>query len=278
MNQSNNLQALLQRLVANEIAAWRAIYQGPAAELATPLGIGYAEESGALQIWNRTAPVLLFNRLIGLGMFAEATEAVIDVMLARMRAAKAPAQIQLMPPAPPKLATMLAERGFAPTASWLVHYRTLDGDLPNVATPGYRIERLTPANAAIWSDALMAAWGFAPRVVTGALALTIPMAQNPAFVCIAAINEASGQIVGGGVLYAFGGVAGLYADGVRAEHREHGLHDALIAARLAEGRRIGCDLAYCQTLASHPAEHNMQQAGFSVACEQSNFVTPKKRE
>jgi GNAT superfamily N-acetyltransferase len=158
-----------------------------------------------------------------------------------------------------------------------MHHRPLDGELPPiVSSDGYRCEIVTSAAAAAaWSDALLAAWGVPVGAAAGALALLLPLVQNPAFVCFAAIEQASGQIVGGAMLFATGGVAGLYADGVRPEHRQHDLHDALIAIRLAEARRRGCDIAFSQTLANHPAQHNMAQAGFTVAYERPNYVLAK---
>ena len=278
MTESNATTELTRRLAHNEIAAWRTIYQAVSADLATRLGIGYAEDAGALRIWNRSAPVFLFNRVIGLGVFEEATDAAIDNILADMQATQTSAQVEVVPMArPADLAARLPARGLTRATSWLIHYRTLDGDVPIVETPGYRIERVTAANAAEWSDTLLTAWDFSARAATGVLAVTVPLAQNPAMICLAAIHEASGQIAGGGMLYVSEGVAGLYADCVRPAYRQHHLHDALIAVRLAEARRLGCDLACSQTLAHHPAEHNMAQAGFKIAYEQQNFVLARTR-
>lgn len=278
MTQPNPTTELARRLVNNEIATWRAIYQAASAGLAAQLGIGYTEEAGALRIWNRSAPVFLFNRVIGLGVFEEATDATIDNLVAGARAARTSLQVEVVPTAQPAdLVARLRSRGMTSATSWLSHYRKLDSDASIVETPGFRIERVTAANAAVWSDTLLTAWDFPARAATGVLALTVPLAQNPAMICLAAIHEATGQIAGGGMLYAAEGVAGLYADCVRPAYRLHHLHDALIAARLAEARRLGCDLAYSQTLAHHPAEHNMAQAGFKIAYEQQNFVLSQTR-
>jgi hypothetical protein len=278
MTQPNPTTELTRRLVNNEIATWRAIYQAASANLAAQLGIGYAEEAGALRVWNRSAPVFLFNRVIGLGVFEEATDAAIDNLVAGARTTRTSLQVEVAPTAQPAdLVARLRSRGMTSGTSWLIHYHQLDSEPPSVETPGFRIERVTAANAAAWSDTLLTAWEFPARAATGVLALTIPLAQNPTMVCLAAIHEASGQIAGGGMLYAAEGVAGLYADCVRPAYRLHHLHDALIAARLAEARRLGCDLAYSQTLADHPAGHNMAQAGFTIAYEQQNFVLSRTR-
>jgi GNAT superfamily N-acetyltransferase len=277
MSDTDNMLVLTRRLEANEIATWRAIFDAAPAALAAQLGFGYAEQGGALLFWNRAAPSPLFNRIVGLGVFEPASDALLDAVLARARAEKSHSLVHVSPAAlPAELGTQLAARGLGTAPPWLVHYRSLEDSLPAVSVPPeYRIERVAPANAAGWGDALLAAWGFSARAATGALAITLPLVQDPNISCYAAIHESSGKIVGGGMLFIFGGVAGLYADGVREEHRHHGLQDALIAARLAEAHRQGCTLACSQTLAAHPAEHNMALAGFQIAYIRKNYVVLK---
>src|SRR6266508_2508415 len=277
MSDTDNMLMLTRRLEANEIAAWRAIYDAASATLAAQLGFGYAEQGGALLFWNRAAPSPLFNRIVGLGVFEPATDALLDALLGRARAEKSHSLVHVSPAAvPSELGTQLAARGLGTAPPWLIHYRSLEHSLPAVSgPPGYRIERVKPANGAMWGDALLAAWGFSARAAAGALAITLPLVQHANTSCFAAIHESSGMIVGGGMLFIAGGVAGLYADGVREEHRSHGLQDALIAARLAEARRQGCTLACSQTLAAHPAQHNMAQAGFQIAYTRMNYVVLK---
>ena len=277
MSQSTDITALARQLEGNEIAAWRATLSGGSPAIATQLGFGSVEQDGALLIWNRAAPSPLFNRLLGLGVFAPATEAALDLLLSRARAERSASLVQLSPSAAPAdLYAWLSQRGLVTAPPWLVHYRSLEGALPATSVPaGYRLEVVGPASAATWGDALLAAWGFSARAAAGALAITLPLVEDPNTRCFAIIHEASGQIAGGGTLFVAGQVGGLYADGVRAEHRHLGLHDALIAARLAEAHRQGCTLACSQTLEAHPAQHNMAQAGFQVAYVRRNYVMSK---
>jgi GNAT superfamily N-acetyltransferase len=277
MSQRQNSDALEQRLEANEVAAWRAMFQSPAPAVAAQLGLGYAEQGGALQIWNRAAPTLLFNRVLALGVFQPADDALIDALLARAQAERTRCMIQVAPGAQPAdLAERLGARGLKAEPAWLMHVRALDGALPDVSVPaGYRIEQVGPAGAAAWGDALLAAWGFPAAAAAGALTLVLTLIQHPSATCFAAIEQASGQVVGGGALVVSGDVGGLYSDGVRVEHRRHGIQEALIAARLAEAHRRGCALACSQTLEAHSSRHNMAQAGFEVAYTRQNYVTPK---
>lgn len=277
MSQLDNIATLAQQLEANEIAAWRAIFGGPPAPLAAHLGSGYLEQGRALMIWNRAARVPLFNRIVGLGLFEPATDDLIDGLLARARAEHIRILVHVAPVArPANLGAMLSARGLVPAQPWLVHYRSLETPLPAPRIPeGYRIERTLPASSAAWGDALLAAWGFSDRAAVGALAVTLPIVQDAHTICFAAIHEASGQIAGAAMLYVSGSVGGLYADGVRQEHRQQGLQDALIAVRLAEAQRQGCTLACSQTLEAHPAQRNMAQAGFEIAYTRENYIPPK---
>jgi GNAT superfamily N-acetyltransferase len=131
---------------------------------------------------------------------------------------------------------------------------------------------VSPATAAAWADALLAGWGFPDRAAAGALAIVLPLLIQPAWTCLATVHEASGQVVGGGALFIDAGIGGLYCDGVRPEHRQHGLQETLIAARLAMAQEQGCTLACSQTLVGHTAEHNMARAGFEVAYRRPNYM------
>jgi GNAT superfamily N-acetyltransferase len=277
MSDQHDIAALARRLEMNEIAAWRAMYQSPTPAVAAQLGLGYAEQGGALQIWNRAAPTLLFNRILALGVFEPADDALIDALLARAQAEKSRCMIQLAPSTQPaNLAARLEAHGLKAEPDWLVHSRALDSTLPEVVIPtGYRIEQVAPAKAAAWGDALLAAWGFPAAAAAGALALALALIQHPDSICFAAIEQSSGLVVGGGALFVNNDVGGLYSDGVRTEHRRHGIQEALIAARLAEARRRGCVLACSQTLEAHSSHHNMALAGFEIAYTRRNYVTPK---
>jgi GNAT superfamily N-acetyltransferase len=277
MSDRRDIGALERRLEANEVAAWRAMYQSQAPAVAAHLGLGYAEQGGALLIWNRAAPTLLFNRILALGVFEPADDALIDALLARAQAERSRCMIQLAPSVQPAdLAARFQARGMTTEPGWLMHVRALDDTLPETIVPGgYRIEQVDPAGAAAWGDALLAAWGFPAAAAAGALTLVLTLIQHPDATCFAAIEQASGQVVGGGALVVSGDVGGLYSDGVRVEHRRHGIQEALIAARLAEARRCGCALACSQTLETHSSRHNMTLAGFEVAYTRDNYVAPK---
>src|SRR5215212_12148323 len=119
MRDQHNITALERRLESNEVAAWRAMYQSPTPAVAAKLGLGYAEQGGALLIWNRAAPTLLLNRILALGVFESADDELIDVLLARARAEKSRCMIQLVPSIEPAdLAARLQARGMTTEPAW----------------------------------------------------------------------------------------------------------------------------------------------------------------
>jgi len=100
------------------------MYQSPAPAVAAQLGLGYTEQGGALLIWNRAAPTLLFNRILALGAFEPADDALIDALLARAQAEHSRCMIQLGPSAQPAgLAERLQVRGMKAEPGWLMHVR-----------------------------------------------------------------------------------------------------------------------------------------------------------
>lgn len=277
MAQPDDISALTRRLEANEIAAWRAICEAPAPEVAEQIGLGCADLGGALLIWNRAAPVFIYNRLLAPGVFEPASDALIDAWLASGRAEQIRCEVQVSPAArPADLAAKLEARGLRQEAAWLMHWRALADEPPAVpAPPGYRVEQVTPTTAAAWSDAILSGWQAPARAAAGILATLLPLAQRPEWSCYVAIHEMTGLAVGGGALFVANGVGGLYTDGIRAEHRGHAIQRALIAVRLAEARRRGCDLASAQTFVASAAQRNMASMGFEVAYTRLNYVLPK---
>lgn len=277
MSASHDILALARQLEANEVAAWRSMYSQLPATLAAQLGVGWHEQGGALVLWNRAAPVFIFNRVLALGVFEPAADALIDSLLAHSHSQKSRCEVQVTPSAQPAdLANRLMLRGLRQERAWLMHYRSLAGALPAAAAaPGYRIERVTAASAPAWSDAILAGWQVPAWAATGVLALLLPLAQHPQWSCYLAVHERTGLISGGGALFIDQGVGGLYTDSVRLEHRGRALQRALIAARLAEAQGRGCTLASAQTYVASGAQRNMASLGFEIAYTRLNYAMMK---
>jgi GNAT superfamily N-acetyltransferase len=75
---------------------------------------------------------------------------------------------------------------------------------------------------------------------------------------------AGGQPAGGGSLLTHEGVAEFGGDSTRMAFRRRGVHMALLQARLAAARELGCDLAMLLTEPSSKSQRNAERVGFRV--------------
>ena len=68
-----------------------------------------------------------------------------------------------------------------------------------------------------------------------------------------------------------GKLALLFADSTLEKYRGHGLHLALIRARLKQAADMGCDLATASTAPGSTSQHNYERAGFRVVYTKLNM-------
>ena len=71
-----------------------------------------------------------------------------------------------------------------------------------------------------------------------------------------------GAFVGGAVLQMSDGIAMLRTASTRFIHRNSGVHQALVAARLERAQQRGARIALSQSLVSGPSAHNLRKLGF----------------
>lgn len=267
------LLALVRLFEAHELAAWRSIYQSPPAALMAQLGVGCFEHAGALLLWNRAAPVPILSRLIGLGVFAPADGATLDLLLSRSRAERCPCLVPVAPSAQPAdLGDLLVARGLRTTDLWQVQHGLIRALSAPAVPSGYRIESVTATSAAAWAETILSGWQFPPRAAVGMLAMMIGVVQQPGWHCYAAVHEQSGAMVGGATMYLADGVAGLYFDTARSAHRRHGLQQALVLARLAEAQRQGCTRVFAPNPVAGSAARTMTRCGLDQAYERPNYL------
>jgi GNAT superfamily N-acetyltransferase len=81
-----------------------------------------------------------------------------------------------------------------------------------------------------------------------------------------------GKIVGGGTLGVRKGIAGLFGTSTLPEFRGRGVQSALISARLADGRKAGCDMAMSVTQPSSGSQRNLERQGFRVVYTRTKFT------
>lgn len=74
-----------------------------------------------------------------------------------------------------------------------------------------------------------------------------------------------GDAAGAGTLSIHDGLAELFGASTRLPFRNQGVQSALLASRLAEAQRLGCDLAVVHTEPGSASQRNVERMGFRLA-------------
>jgi len=68
------------------------------------------------------------------------------------------------------------------------------------------------------------------------------------------------------------GIAQLAGAATAPAHRRHGVQSALVAARLADARAAGCDVAVIVTQPGSTSQQNAQRRGFDLLYTRATLV------
>lgn len=216
-------------------------------------------------------PILLFNRLIGLGLDDPATPATVDAAVGLYRAAGVKNfGVQLSPAAQPaELPDWLQARGLAPTSRWAKVYRAAEPDA--AATTTLRIEHIGQSQAAAFGSVACAAFGL-PHFLQPWLAAGV---GGPGWHHYLAYE--GDQPVATGALYVNGEVGWLGIGSTLPTHRRRGGQAALLAHRVQQAARLGCHWLITETgedtpAQSNPSFRNMLRTGFLLAYQRPNYM------
>jgi GNAT superfamily N-acetyltransferase len=235
------------------------------------LGLSVMRSSGAVLLIAPSLPIILFNRVIGLGLREPMTEAALDEILTRYRAAgSATFAVQLSPlAAPSDLPAWLHARGLSMRDNWAKVYRAATPDV--VIRTDLRIERIGLAHAAAFAEVSCTAFDV-PAVMQPWLAEGI---GQPGWAHYLAYD---GEMpVAGGALFVKGDVGWLGIAGTLPAHRRHGAQGALMARRIRDAAELGCRWVVTETGEDtpehpNPSHHNMLRAGFVPAYQRPNYI------
>ena len=215
---------------------------------------------------------LRLNRVIALGHRGEASEAAIDEIVARYRAARVKRFSVLVGPGPQSKAIgrWLEARDFARTPGYSLLVRDAAEPVPRVETT-LRVRRYGPALVDRALDILGEAFGMAPsrREWAKAAGVSRDYEHYMAFAGTTGVAVAA--------LRMHGGLAWLGGAATRTRWRGRGAQSALIAARLRSARRAGCAWAWSETsepLRGRPdgSRRNLTRLGFEQACVEPIYV------
>jgi hypothetical protein len=254
-----------------EAEAWADIYRAIPAALAEEHGIAVLDLGAAAAcIVARDVPSLMLNRVVGLGVGAPASPAMLD--LADEAFGGTRYMIPVAPQCQPaELTTWLRGRGFEAGYAWMKFERGPEPP-PEVRTT-LAVRRAGAGDADAFARALVAGYGMPGWMEEWVAALV----GRPCWSCYVAFEGA--EPAAAGCVYIRPPVAWLGLAGTVPELRRRGGQGAIMAARIAEAIRAGCTAVGTETgerAGGRPSASysNIMRFGFREAYVRPNLVSP----
>jgi GNAT superfamily N-acetyltransferase len=219
-----------------------------------------------------------FNKVAGLGFAGVPDPAELDQIEDAFRAHGAPVQVELSNLADPRTLELLTARGYRLFEFENVLGRRLEGEADRVDAPGVEVRRARDDELDTWLEVLVE--GFSnpdtqrhKQQEESARAVLMRAERDlVAAGAVAYIATRDGVVAGGGLLRTAEGVAHFIGAATAPAHRRRGVQAAMLAARLADARTAGCDLAIVTTRPGSTSQHNVSRRGFDLLYTRANFV------
>lgn len=215
--------------------------------------------------------VLMFNRVIGLGVGRPASDADLDEIAERFGVREH--MISVAPGAQPgDLADRLRERGYRPGYAWVKFRRGAIAPAP-VAT-SLRVERIGPDRAEDFARVVTEGFGM-PEAAGEPLAAIV---GQPGWACFLAF--ADDVPAAGGLVHTNSQAAWLGAAATLPEYRRRGGQGAIMVERIRYAMQQGCRRVVTETGEVTPggtdaSYRNILRHGFEPAYVRPNFVSPE---
>lgn len=202
------------------------------------------------------------SQTFGLGLFAPATAALLSRIEAFFAQRGACTMHEVSPLAGIETFALLAERGYRPVELSTVLVQPIDDAIPPPPTvPALEVRACAPDDA--WIAAWIAGWAGDPAVAAALPSLAEVVRGNRDLVHFAV--ERDQAAIATASLGVHGGVALLAGASTIPPARGLGAQSLLLAARLAEARHRGCELAMMVAMPGSASQRNAERRGFRVA-------------
>jgi GNAT superfamily N-acetyltransferase len=261
-------QGLAARL---ELAhAWRGIHYARAQHALHParaiqieaVADGYAIYAG---------PGSPLNRVVGLGCSGPVTPAKLTEVERLYARQNAVVQIDLCPLADPSLLALLKSHHYRLAGFQSVLVLPLDQP-DGWATLPFELEvrQAAPQDAERWIRTTAQGFEDTEEPSPDALDILTPNFYSANATCYWALIN--GEPAGGGAMYHQEGVVELGGASTRPAFRRRGVQTALIRARLAAARALGCEFAVALTEPGSDSQRNLMRKGFELAYTKAILV------
>lgn len=241
-------------------------------DLSPPAHVADFADGGAAVFARPGSPL---NKLIGVGFGARLDADLLGEVEAVWHARGEPVRVELASLVDPAVVEQLGARGYRLLGCEHVLVRRLtaaDADAP----VAHAVHRDHPA----WCATLVA--GFLAPDGTGVTAddygreivetIMRDFADAPGFLRYVATVD--GEVAGAATLRVDDGVALFCGAATLPAFRRRGVQAALVAARLRDAARAGCDLAALTTSPGSLSQHNATRQGFSLAYTRTLLTLP----
>lgn len=258
---------------AAEAAAFSDMYDAAPAAFAAAVGLRIERIAGATLLMAPGLPTPMFNRTIGFGTFEPASEAALDAIVERFRAAGARQFWVSVSPAaqPPGLPDWLHTRGFThpPRKAW-VQMRWPAGT-PAPAIPStLSVDEVRRHEALEVGQAIAAAFDMPPPMAPWLASLV----ERDGWRGFAA--RVGGRIAGGAFVYVLPPLGWLGMGSILPQHRGVNGQLALMSVRIAHALDEGCSAIHTETgepvaEEPNPSLRNMVRCGFERVASRANY-------
>jgi hypothetical protein len=203
------------------------------------------------------------SQTIGLGLFGPTTPEQLADLEAYFGSRKVPVMHEVSPLAGVEPIALLASRGYVPCELSTVLIQELDRPLDDVGGHALRARVMTPADRATWVETSIAGWVSDPTFSPMIRSIAEVASHNDTMIHFLA--ERDGEPLATGSLGIHGRIALLAGASTVVAGRGQGAQARLLAARLAEAQRRGCELAMMVTAPGSASQRNAERRGFRVA-------------
>ncbi len=226
------------------------------------------EVAGGVAVY--AGPQSPYNRAVGLGMHGPVSESEFDRIEGFFANYRVTPQTSLCPLADRSLLSHFGKAGYLVDMFMHTWVREIgpaeDFHLPKgvVVCPAHYDE------AELWARVAFKGGLESEDAEPGRTAVIAAYPYMAHTICYLAWIE--GEAAGAGTLSVHDGLAELYGASTRVPFRNRGVQSALLASRLAEAQRLGCELAVVHTEPGSASQRNVERMGFRLAYTKVHLV------
>ena len=269
--------ARIREFEIQEAASWADYFLRIPDDLATRLGLNIISIKNAVATAASQIDILAFNRVIGLGLAQEVSEAdLADLIRFYRENGSQRFFVQVSPAAQPQtLPALLKRQGLEYYNNWAKLYRPVE-KLPLMETP-LALEQIGPDYADIFSSIIVRAFDW-PKALKPLI--TLPVGR-PGWLHYLAYRDHFP--VACAALFIRDEIASLAFAATLPEARGLGSQSALIRRRINDAAEAGCRWIISETAEEKPEKpvtsyRNMLKGGFRVAYLRPNYIFVNEAE